>query len=94
MRVRMVRRPSGIIDGVSLSAFIPGLRYDVSRSLGHYLVAQRFAEELVDTAPVLIVALDTPPSLYSPFQGGVHIEQTGNGRDTGDRKPKRSTKRR
>ena len=90
----MVRRPSGIIDGVSLSAFIPGLRYDVSHSLGHYLVAQRFAEELVDTAPVLIVALDTPPSLYSPFQGGVHIEHTGNGTDTGDRKPKRSTKRR
>jgi hypothetical protein len=49
MRVRIIQRPAGIIEGVSLSAFIPGLRYDVSHSLGHYLVAQRLAEELIDT---------------------------------------------
>lgn len=94
MRVRIIQRPSGIIEGVSLSAFIPGLRYDVSHSLGHYLVAQRLAEELIDTAPVLIVALDAPPSLYSPFQGGVHIEQSQNSGGTVDRKLRRSTKRR
>jgi hypothetical protein len=93
MRVRIIQRPAGIIEGVSLSAFIPGLRYDVNQSLGHYLVSQRFAEELSDTAPVLIVPMDATPTLYSPFQGGVHIEQPEGTRDKADHRPPQRRRR-
>jgi hypothetical protein len=43
MRIRIVRRAPGEIDGVLLSRFDPGDLYDVSVSIGTYLVVRGFA---------------------------------------------------
>lgn len=74
MRVRILQRPSGVLDGVMLSAFVPSVSYDVESMLGHYLVSTRCAEELPGTEPVIIIPMESPATLYSPFQGGVHIK--------------------
>jgi hypothetical protein len=75
MRVRILQRPSGVLEGVTLSAFIPGVSYDVDPLLGSHLVSTRCAEELPGTEPVVILPMDTPKNLYSPFQGGVRVER-------------------
>ena len=38
MRVHILQRPSGVLEGVTLSAFIPGVSYDVDPLLGSHLV--------------------------------------------------------
>ena len=43
MRIRIVRQPSGAVDGVSLRDYDMGRRYDLPSSLAQYLVAQGFA---------------------------------------------------
>jgi len=43
--------------------------------LAHHLVSTQCAEELPGTEPVIIIPMDSPRALYSPFQGGVHIYQ-------------------
>jgi hypothetical protein len=40
----------GIMDGVSLSHFVPGLTYEVSDSLGGYLITTGAAEEVFGAA--------------------------------------------
>ena len=77
MRVRILQSPAGILDGITLSAFAPGVSYDVEPALGYHLVSLRCAEELPGTEPVIILPMDTPRALYSPFQGGVHIDRDG-----------------
>lgn len=42
----------GIMDGVSLSHFTPGLTYEVPDSLGGYLVTTGTAEEVFASAPL------------------------------------------
>ena len=88
MRVRVLRSSSGVIDRVKLSSFKPGLSYDVHPSLGQYLVSQRFAEELRDSSPVLIVPMDATTYMddLNHVHGGVHVVQE---RDTADHTPSR-----
>ena len=43
MRVRIIRRPTGIVDGMSLHYYHAGQAYDVSTELAEYLVASGFA---------------------------------------------------
>jgi hypothetical protein len=42
----------GIMDGVSLSHFVPGLTYEVSDSLGGYLVTNGAADEVFASLPM------------------------------------------
>ena len=51
MRIRMVKRAAGEIDGVLLSRFDPGDSYDVSVSIGTYLVVRGFARAADVAAP-------------------------------------------
>jgi hypothetical protein len=44
VNVRILSQLKGIIDGVSLSHLLPGLTYDISASLGVWLIGQGFAE--------------------------------------------------
>ena|SRR5688572_8445455 len=94
MRVRIIERPAGVLERVSLSAFTPGVLYEVSPSLGHYLITQRYAHEVIDDTPMLILSMYSPIPLYSPFQGGVHIDGVRLERETADRPPRRSRNRR
>jgi hypothetical protein len=43
VRIRIIRQPSGAVDGVSLRDYARGRRYDLPSSLAEYLVAQGFA---------------------------------------------------
>jgi hypothetical protein len=52
LRIRIRRAIAGIIDGVSLSHLEPGLAYEVSDSLGGYLVSCGDAEIAPASVPV------------------------------------------
>ena len=43
MKVRITRRPRGVVDGMSLHYYHPGEAYDVTPQLAEYLVAEGFA---------------------------------------------------
>jgi len=43
MKVRIIRRPTGIVDGMSLHYYHTGQAYEVSPELAEYLVASGFA---------------------------------------------------
>ena len=70
MRIRIRREIAGIIDGVSLSHFLPGLCYDVSDSLGGYLISSSDADEVPASTPV---AESTDDSTDSTVFGGVVV---------------------
>ena len=70
MRIRIRREIAGIIDGVSLSHFLPGWCYDVSESLGGYLVSSGDADEVPASTPVAEPTDDsTDPAIF----GGVIV---------------------
>jgi hypothetical protein len=58
MRIRIVRRPDGRIDGVDLHRFEPGEIYDVNVSIGTYLMVGGHAQAVADTGPARVVPLD------------------------------------
>jgi hypothetical protein len=43
VKVRIVKRAAGIVDGMPLSRYVPGEVYDVSPALADYLILQGFA---------------------------------------------------
>jgi hypothetical protein len=43
MKVRILRRPGGVVDGMSLHYYHAGQTYEVSAELAEYLVASGFA---------------------------------------------------
>ena len=43
MRVRIIKRPEGTVDGASLKSYVPGEIYDVQATLADYLVLNGFA---------------------------------------------------
>jgi hypothetical protein len=53
LRIRIRRALAGIIDGVSLSHLEPGLAYEVSDSLGGYLITCGDADAVPASAPVV-----------------------------------------
>jgi hypothetical protein len=70
VRIRIRRSIAGIIDGVSLSHFVPGRLYDVSDSLGGYLVSSSDADELPASTPL---EEHTDDSTDSAIFGGVIV---------------------
>ena len=43
MRIRIIKRPTGTLEGMALNRYIPGETYDLSPSVADYLVLQGFA---------------------------------------------------
>lgn len=70
MRIRIVKHSRGIMDGVSLSRMLPGLTYQVSVSLGSFLVAHGAAEEDFSPSDALSVSPDQEPVSLT---GGVSV---------------------
>jgi CheY-like chemotaxis protein len=58
VRLRITRTLRCEVDGVDLSKFLEGLRYDVGTTLGNYLLAQRWAEPADDDGPAAILPLN------------------------------------
>ena len=71
MRVRILKAVEGIMDGQSLSPYIPGYIYDVDEALGRTLIAMAVALEVRATDP----AVDSDPDDIdmSRLTGGVHV---------------------
>ena len=51
MRVQMTRVREGEVDGIDLKTFQKGMTYDVSPSLGTYLITTASAELMADDEP-------------------------------------------
>jgi hypothetical protein len=60
VRVRIVKQPSGSVDGVDLSKFSQGNVYDMSTSLATLMLVSEWAESVTDEQPALVVPLDHP----------------------------------
>jgi len=58
MRIRIVRRPPGEVDGVDLHRFEAGAMYDVTASIATYLMVGGYAEPVADTTPARVVPID------------------------------------
>ena len=58
MRIRIVRRPHGEVDGVDLNRFEPGGLYDVNASIATYLMVGGHAEPVADATPARVVPVD------------------------------------
>lgn len=43
MRIKIIRQPKGIVDGMSMDHYQPGRVYDVATAVANYLVAERWA---------------------------------------------------
>jgi len=55
MRIRIVRRPAGQVDGVDLHRFEVGAVYDVDASIATYLMVGGHAEPVSNSAPPRVV---------------------------------------
>ena len=62
MRIRIRRAIAGVVDGVGLSHFVPGGSYEVSDSLGGYLVSTGDADAVPASTPVSESSDDTSDS--------------------------------
>ena len=68
MRVRIVKQPTGTVDGTDLWKLIEGRVYDVGASMATFLIVSQWAEAVADDSPALVVPLDHPKvvELLSP----------------------------
>ena len=77
MRVRILKPSVGVMDGVSLSALVPGFAYDVPRVLGNWLVSHGAAAALPASKIALIVPLDDDHDLTTAEHlGGVSVDRS------------------
>jgi hypothetical protein len=80
MRIRIVTRPSGRIDGVPLDRFDPGVVYDVNASIGTYLMATGYAQAVADMNPAIVVPLDTPVPTQRPVKAAASTRDSAHER--------------
>jgi hypothetical protein len=74
VRIRILQASEGVIRGISLGHFLPGLTYDVEESIGAHLIASGAAVQVEDGGAELLVGSeddDTSPMLF----GGVSVSQ-------------------
>lgn len=74
MRVRILRPLAGIIEGISLSQFVPGNIYQVSEDFGAQLVEMKAATEVESSDPVLATPSTTSADVdVERVAGGIVI---------------------
>jgi CheY-like chemotaxis protein len=57
MRVRILGRPHGKADGISLDRFEPGFTYEVGSHIGNLLLAEGWGEPVDDSRPAMVIQL-------------------------------------
>ena len=70
MRIRILKQSEGVLDGVSLSRFVPGLIYEVLVSLGAFLVAEEAAEEDATSTIAVVIPLTKESA---SLRGGISV---------------------
>lgn len=79
----------GVLDGHSLSQFLPGYIYDVDESMGRQLVAMNAAIEVRSTDPALVTSDNDAEGHVERLAGGVIVvppDRAQNGREPRRRK--------
>jgi len=66
VRIRILKHSTGILAGVSLSQFLPGLVYEVPASLGTFLIGEHAGEEDLTDAIAIPVRSLPPAIVISP----------------------------
>jgi hypothetical protein len=66
VKLRIVMRPAGEIDGIPLNRFQPGVVYEVDASIGTYLVASGYAQVVMDQSSARVAQLDLTPNTSRP----------------------------
>ena len=75
MRIKIIQNPTvSSIDGVQLDHFIPGFKYQVGTVLAAYLIAEGWAEPIVEDS----FEQETPPNLtreiFPPYYDGLRSQ--------------------
>lgn len=66
MRVRILRRGRGRVDGISVDRFEPGFIYEVGTIIGNLLLAEGWAEPVDDQRPAMVIPMldeKVPPAV-------------------------------
>jgi hypothetical protein len=66
LRIRILKPPTGNVDGIPLDKFFVACTYDVGTTLGNYLLSEGWAEPVDDDRPALIVPLDVAETSAVP----------------------------
>ena len=74
MRVRILKQSTGVVDGVSLRALLPGLTYDLPNDLAEYLIATDAAQEVPAIHPARD-PLSDDEGMAERLTAGVKINQ-------------------
>jgi len=75
LRIRILTQLTGVLDGIPLSQFETDRTYDVTDSLGEFLIARHSAEEVF--SPRLRRTMDEDGGYPSSmFEGGVSISES------------------
>lgn len=89
MRVRILKPLTGIIEGISLSQFVPGQVYQVSEDIGVQLIEMQAATEVQSTDPILATPKTSSADVdVERVSGGIVILPP----DTADDRPNRRRK--
>ena len=89
MRVRILKPLTGIIEGISLSQFVPGQVYQVSEDIGAQLIELCFATAVQSTDPLLATPKTSSADVdVERVSGGIVILPP----DTADDRPNRRRK--
>ena len=78
MRIRIKKPLEGVMDGLSLSLLIPGVVYEVTVSIGTWLVCQGVAEEEVSLVVPVLLPSEVPSAALT---GGVTVVRTRDSKD-------------
>ena len=94
MRLRILLKPTGLIDGIRLDDLVVGYVYDVGTTLGCYLLAERLAEpaddaEVTEAPPWNDIHFDVVAPVDTPTVDRTEaaIDQISEAADRSRRKP-------
>ena len=86
MRLRILTRPTGVIDGISLDQFCVGRVYEVGTQIACVFLAEGWAEVEIAKIEPLILVVDDEPELRRFTESlltahGYHVIVAAHGRD-------------
>jgi hypothetical protein len=89
VRIRVLKALEGVMEGHSLSQFLPDYIYEVPESIGRQLIAMNAALEVRSTDPVLVTPADDEEGDVARLAGGVIVVQQDRAADGPDRRRKK-----
>lgn len=85
MRIRILKRSEGVVQGVSLSQMFPGLTYDLDPTLARCLMSVGAAVAVPSRGPALVIPLGSGDD-FSKALGGISVTHIAEAADKPGRK--------